>query len=125
MRQGISPHQHRQSVISMTSRRKNGTGCRPEKKKESLEEIEGLRKMLKCEPDLRTVIEQDIAHEQRLLAVIDYHVPDEATRRSPFYDPDKPIKKPDLLKRISRGGPTTPPARSGAAAARRRRSREE
>ena len=95
------------------------------RKKESLEEIEGLRKMLKCEPDLRTVIEQDIAHEQRLLAAIDYYVPDEATRRSPFYDPDKPIKKPDFLKRISRGGPTTPPARSRAAAARRRRSREE
>jgi Family of unknown function (DUF5681) len=87
------------------------------RKKESLQEIEELRKMLKREPDLRTVIEQDIAHEQRLIAIIDYHLPDEATRRSPFYDPDKPIKTPNFLKRTPRGGP--------AAAARRRRSRKE
>jgi Family of unknown function (DUF5681) len=95
------------------------------RKKESLEEIEGLRKMLKRDPDLRTFVEQDIAHEKRLIAMIDHYLPDEATRRSPFYDPDKPIKKPDFLNRISRGGPTTPPARSRPPAGRRRRSREE
>lgn len=69
--------------------------------------------------------EQEIAHEQHIIAIVDCCLPDEVTRRSPFYDPDKPIKKPDFLKRMPRGGPTTSAVRSNAAAARRRRSREE
>jgi hypothetical protein len=89
------------------------------RKKESLQEIDELRKVLKREPDLRTVIEREIGHEQRLVAMIDYYLPDEATRRSPFYDPEK-IKKPDFLRRMPRGRPTILTTGSGAAAGRRR-----
>lgn len=71
-------------------------------KQESLLEIEELQKMLKRKPEFRKFIEDDIAHEKQLAAIIDYHLPDEATRRSPFYDPEEPRRIPDRPGRHSR-----------------------
>ena len=93
-----------------------------DRKKESLQEIDELRKMLKRKPEFQTFIEQDIAHEQRLIQMIDYYMPDEATRRSPFYDPHKPAKMPERLKRLPSDKATAPAPRSRPGAARRQRT---
>lgn len=95
-----------------------------DRKKEFLQEIDELRKMLKRKPEFQTFIEQDIAHEQRLIQMIDYYLPDEATRCSPFYDPHKPAKMPERLKRLPSDKATAPAPRSRPGAARRQRTHE-
>ena len=86
------------------------------RKQAALEEIDDLRKLMKTKPRLRGMLEQDVLFEQHKVRVIDYYLPDEATRRRPTYDPNDRGKPPERSTRVL---PAKPAARATKAAPRR------
>ena len=87
-----------------------------DRKQSAQQEINELRQLMKQKPKYRQILEEEIAFEQHRIELIDYYLPDEATRRRPTYNPDKRGKPPERFKSVRLAKPAA--GAKGAAAGR-------